>query len=135
MINQPAIQVRVSAKSVHYAGNLVDGSYVLGLFGDALTFVSCADDHDEGLLKSYTNVQLLRPVRPGNFLAVWCSLQSRTNLTRTYSLEATLQGELQPTSSRASRAIAYQDRGKAVATAEATVAIPYEAAREGDNRA
>ena len=33
----------------HYAGNLVDGAYALGLFGDVATEVCIRTDGDEGL--------------------------------------------------------------------------------------
>src|SRR6266536_1032122 len=41
----------------HYAGNLVDGAYVLGLFGDVATEVCIRGDADEGLFASYSDVQ------------------------------------------------------------------------------
>ena len=44
------LRVRVSEKDVHYAGGLVNGAWVLGLFGDEGTEVSIRFDGDEGLL-------------------------------------------------------------------------------------
>ena len=41
----------------HYAGNLVDGAYSLGLFGDVATEVCIRTDGDEGLFASYADVQ------------------------------------------------------------------------------
>ena len=41
----------------HYAGNLVDGAYSLGLFGDVATEVCIRTDGDEGLFASYSDVQ------------------------------------------------------------------------------
>ena len=41
----------------HYAGNLVDGAYALGLFGDVATEVCIRTDGDEGLFASYSDVQ------------------------------------------------------------------------------
>ncbi len=41
----------------HYAGNLVDGAYALGLFGDVATEVCIRIDGDEGLFASYDDVQ------------------------------------------------------------------------------
>ena len=49
----------------HYAGNLVDGAYVLGLFGDVATEVCIRGDADEGLFASYSDVQFRAPVRAG----------------------------------------------------------------------
>ena len=52
----------------HYAGNLVDGAYVLGLFGDVATEVCIRGDADEGLLASYSDVQFRAPVRAGDVI-------------------------------------------------------------------
>ena len=58
----------------HYAGNLVDGAYVLGLFGDVATEVSIRSDGDEGLFASYSDVQFRQPVRAGDVLEITCEL-------------------------------------------------------------
>jgi 3-aminobutyryl-CoA ammonia-lyase len=52
----------------HYGGNLVDGAYSLGLFGDVATEVAIVMDGDEGLLAGYTEVRFLGPVRAGDVL-------------------------------------------------------------------
>ena len=54
----------------HYAGNLVDGAYSLGLFWDVATEVCIRTDGDEGLFASYSDVQFLAPVRAGDVLEV-----------------------------------------------------------------
>lgn len=54
----------------HYAGNLVDGAYVLGLFGDVATEVCIRTDGDEGLFASYDDVQFLAPLRAGDVVEV-----------------------------------------------------------------
>ena len=58
------------AAHAHYGGNLVDGAYVLGLFGDVATEVCIRTDRDEGLLASYADVQFLAPVLAGDVLEV-----------------------------------------------------------------
>ena len=45
----------------HYAGNLVDGAYWLGLFGDVATELCIRTDGDEGLFASYSDVQFRGP--------------------------------------------------------------------------
>ena len=50
----------------HYAGDLVDGAYVLGLFGDVATEVCIRTDGDEGLFASYSDVQFRAPVHAGD---------------------------------------------------------------------
>ena len=52
----------------HYAGDLVDGAYGLGLFGDVATELCIRTDGDEGLFAGYASVALEAPVR-----AVTCS--------------------------------------------------------------
>ncbi len=60
----------VPASHAHYAGNLVDGAYLLGLFGDAATEICIISDGDEGLLASYSDVQFPAPVRGGDVVEV-----------------------------------------------------------------
>jgi 3-aminobutyryl-CoA ammonia-lyase len=58
----------------HYAGNLVDGAYSLGLFGDVATELCIRTDGDEGLFASYSDVQFKAPVRAGDVLEITCQL-------------------------------------------------------------
>jgi 3-aminobutyryl-CoA ammonia-lyase len=58
----------------HYAGNLVDGAYSLGLFGDVATEMCIVSDGDEGLFASYSDVQFLEPVRAGDVLQISCEI-------------------------------------------------------------
>ncbi len=58
----------------HYAGDLVDGAYTLGLFGDAATELCITTDEDEGLFASYDEVRFLAPVRAGDLLEVTAEL-------------------------------------------------------------
>jgi 3-aminobutyryl-CoA ammonia-lyase len=54
----------------HYGGNLVDGAYVLGLFGDAATELAIRTDADEALFASYSDVQFVAPVQAGDVIEV-----------------------------------------------------------------
>jgi 3-aminobutyryl-CoA ammonia-lyase len=58
----------------HYAGDLVDGAYSLGLFGDVATELCIVSDGDEGLFASYSDVQFRAPVRAGDVLEVTAEL-------------------------------------------------------------
>lgn len=58
----------------HYAGNLVDGAYSLGLFGDVATEMCIRTDGDEGLFASYDDVQFRAPVRAGDVVEISCEL-------------------------------------------------------------
>ena len=52
----------------HYGGNLVDGAYVLSMFGDVATELAIRTDGDESLLAGYESVELLAPVHGGDVL-------------------------------------------------------------------
>jgi len=82
------LRVRVSEKDVHYAGGLVNGAYVLGLFGDVGTEVSIRFDGDEGLLAAYHGIELKAPVKAGDFLEVSGWVSKVGNTSRTIQLEA-----------------------------------------------
>ena len=58
----------------HYAGNLVDGAYGLGLFGDVATELCILTDGDEGLFASYDDVQFKAPVRAGDVVEATAEL-------------------------------------------------------------
>ncbi len=50
----------------HYGGNLLDGAYLLAMFGDVATEVCIRTDGDEGLFAGYDAVEFLAPVRAGD---------------------------------------------------------------------
>ena len=52
----------------HYGGELVDGAYVLGMFGDVATELCVRTDGDEGLFAGYAEVSFTAPVRAGDVL-------------------------------------------------------------------
>ena len=52
----------------HYGGYLVDGAYVLGMFGDVATELCIRTDGDEGLFAGYESVSFAAPVRAGDVL-------------------------------------------------------------------
>ncbi len=70
----------------HYAGNLVDGAYSLGLFGDVATEVCIRTDGDEGLFASYSDVQFRAPVRAGDVLEVTAVVTRVGTRSRTLDL-------------------------------------------------
>jgi 3-aminobutyryl-CoA ammonia-lyase len=72
----------------HYAGNLVDGAYSLGLFGDVATEVCIRTDGDEGLFASYSDVQFRAPVRAGDVLEVTAEVVQVGRRSRTLELRA-----------------------------------------------
>lgn len=82
------LRVRVSEKDVHYAGGLVNGAWVLSLFGDVATEIAIRYDGDEGLLRAYEKVELLAPVRAGDFIEAVGRIVKVGNTSRTLELEA-----------------------------------------------
>jgi 3-aminobutyryl-CoA ammonia-lyase len=74
----------------HYAGDLVDGAYSLGLFGDVATEVCIRTDGDEGLFASYSDVQFLAPVRAGDVLEVSAEVVRVGTRSRTLNFTATV---------------------------------------------
>lgn len=77
---QPPVGTRVVHRRyvpyshAHYAGDLVDGAYGLGLFGDVATEMCIRTDGDEGLFASYSEVQFHAPVRAGDVVEASCEL-------------------------------------------------------------
>ena len=72
----------------HYAGDLVDGAYSLGLFGDVATELCIRTDGDEGLFASYDDVQFRAPVRAGDVLEVTAELVRAGTRSRTMRFTA-----------------------------------------------
>lgn len=72
----------------HYAGNLVDGAYALGLFGDVATEVCIRTDGDEGLFASYSDVQFRAAMRAGDVLEVTATVTRVGTRSRTIDFEA-----------------------------------------------
>jgi 3-aminobutyryl-CoA ammonia-lyase len=72
----------------HYAGNLVDGAYVLALFGDVATELMIRLDGDEGLFASYSDVQFVGPLRGGDVVEVTATLEGRGRRSRQIAFTA-----------------------------------------------
>jgi 3-aminobutyryl-CoA ammonia-lyase len=78
----------VPASHAHYGGNLVDGAYVLGLFGDVATEVAIRTDGDEGLFASYSDVQFRAPVLAGDVIEVTATVIRTGHRSRELAFEA-----------------------------------------------
>ncbi len=98
------LRCRVSSSDVHYAGGLVSGAFVLGLFGDAATELLIRHDGDEGLFRAYQSIDFLAPVRAGDFLEVTATLTRIGKTSRDLSFTAVKVIEASPTSNRPSKA-------------------------------
>ena len=86
----------VSYAEAHYAGNLVDGAYGLGLFGDVATEMCVRTDGDEGLLASYADVQFRAPVHGGDLVEARAELVAVGTRSRTLDLTLLVVGRADP---------------------------------------
>ena len=82
------VRLRMSAHEAHYAGELVDGARVLGLFGDVATELLIRLDGDEGLFRAYESVEFLAPVRAGDYIEARGRITKIGKTSRTMEFEA-----------------------------------------------
>lgn len=87
-MNQALIRLRVGEEQVHYGGGLVDGAYVLKLFGDVATELAIRYDGDEGLFAGYESIEFLAPVFAGDYLEVRGEIIKVGNTSRKVKFEA-----------------------------------------------
>jgi 3-aminobutyryl-CoA ammonia-lyase len=106
----------------HYAGNLVDGAYSLGLFGDIATEVCIRTDGDEGLFASYSDVQFRAPVRAGDIVEVSAEVVRVGSRSRTIEFVAAVVGRGRPEVSES--AAAMLEEPIVATTATGTVVVP-----------
>ena len=106
----------------HYGGNLVDGAYVLGLFGDVATEVCIRLDGDEGLLASFSDVQFRAPVRAGDVIEIAATVTRVGRRSRDLAFEARVTCRAEPERGQ-SAARVLSDPLIAV-TAAGTVVVP-----------
>ena len=85
----------VSYAEAHYAGNLVDGAWGLGLFGDVATEMCIRTDGDEGLFASYSDVQFRAPVHAGDVVEATATLTrvGRRSREMAFELRVVARGE------------------------------------------
>jgi 3-aminobutyryl-CoA ammonia-lyase len=98
----------------HYEGNLVDGAYVLGLFGDVATELCIRTDGDEGLFAGYAEVAFRAPVRGGDVIEATATLVRQGRRSREMTFEARVL----------CRAAKLLDQPIVVTTATGTVVVP-----------
>ena len=106
----------------HYGGNLVDGAYVLGLFGDVATELSIRTDADEGLFASYSDLQFTAPLMAGDVLEVTATLVRVGRRSREVRFEARVLCRAEP--ERGPSAARVLDEPLVVVTATGTVVAP-----------
>ena len=82
------IRLRMSSHDAHYAGGLVDGARMLGLFGDVATELLIRLDGDEGLFRAYEKVEFLAPVYAGDYIEAVGKIIHVGNTSRKMEFEA-----------------------------------------------
>lgn len=106
----------------HYAGNLVDGAYSLGLFGDVATEVCIRTDGDEGLFASYSDVQFRAPVRAGDVVEVTAEVVRVGRRSRTIDFRAVVVARGRPDRSESAAEVLAEPI--VATTATGTVVVP-----------
>jgi 3-aminobutyryl-CoA ammonia-lyase len=106
----------------HYAGNLVDGAYVLALFGDVATEVCIQADGDEGLFASYSDVQFLQPLRAGDVVEVKATITRVGNRSRDLEFSAYVVCRGRPDKSGSAAEVL--DEPLVITRAKGTVVVP-----------
>jgi 3-aminobutyryl-CoA ammonia-lyase len=112
----------VTHGDAHYGGNLVDGAYVLALFGDAATEACIRMDGDEGLFAAYSGVQFRAPVRAGDVIEVTAAVTAVGRRSRELSFEARVVCRADP--ARGPSAAVVLAEPVIAVTATGTVVVP-----------
>ena len=106
----------------HYGGNLVDGAYVLGLFGDVATEMCVRTDADEGLFASYSDVQFRAPVLAGDIIEATAEVIAVGRRSRQLAFEARVV--CRADTGRGDSAATVLSEPVVVVTATGTVVVP-----------
>ncbi|GLZ37270.1 hotdog domain-containing protein [Actinokineospora sp. NBRC 105648] len=112
----------VAHSHAHYGGNLVDGAYSLGLFGDVATELCVRTDGDEGLFAGYSSVEFLAPVQAGDMIEATATLVRVGTRSRGIEFEARVTCRAAP--DRGPSAADVLDPPVVVTTAKGTVVVP-----------
>ena len=106
----------------HYGGSLVDGAYVLGLFGDVATELCIRTDGDEGLFAGYDRISFVAPVRAGDVIEASATVVRVGRRSRTLEFVARVVCRADP--GRGDSAAAVLDPPVVVVEAVGTVVVP-----------
>ena len=106
----------------HYGGNLVDGAYVLAMFGDVATELCIRTDGDEGLFAGYDEVAFLAPVMGGDVLEATVVVSRVGRRSRGLTFEARVLCRSTPEVSPSAAGLLAEPI--VVTTASGTVVVP-----------
>jgi len=115
------LRLRIGAEQAHYGGGLVDGAFLLKLFGDAATELLIRRDGDEGLFRAYASVDFLAPVGAGDYLEIEARMVRVGKTSREMSFEAR-----KVIAAQGGSAAALLDPPTVVARATGTCVVPLE---------
>lgn len=124
MNERVTLRLRVGAGEAHYGGGLVDGAFVLKLFGDAATELLIRHDGDEGLFRAYSSVDFLAPVYGGDYLEIEAEITRVGKTSREMRFEA--RKVITPGEGSSARLL---DSPEVVARATGTCVVPMERQR------
>ena len=125
MDDEVMIRLRVGMEQAHYAGDLVDGAWVLKLFGDVATELLIRHDGDEGLFRAYDDIEFLAPVKAGDYLEVIGEITDAGNTSRRMQFEARKVIQLAGNPDQPSQAEVL-DEPEVVVRATGTCVVPKE---------
>ncbi len=131
---ESVIRVRVSASQAHYGGELVDGAFLMQLFGDAATELLIRHDGDEGLLLTYSEVTFKAPVYAGDFIEVRAKLTQVGTTSRHMEFRAVKQITRPKEAGLAPSAMDVLEEPVVVAEAKGVCVVPREKQRGGQPR-
>ena len=128
MTDRVLLRLRVGAEQAHYGGGLVDGAFVLKLFGDAATELLVRHDGDEGLFRAYASVDFLAPVHGGDYLEVEAELVRVGRTSREMRFEA--RKVIQPLPGVSDSAAEVLQKPVVVCRATGTCVVPLDKQRK-----
>lgn len=82
------LRMRLGAQHAHYGGGLVDGAFIMQMFGDCATELLIINDGDEGLFRAYESVDFLAPLFAGDYIEVVGWITHIGNTSRKMQFEA-----------------------------------------------
>jgi len=106
----------------HYGGNLVDGAYVLAMFGDVATELCIRTDGDEGLFAGYDEVAFRAPVMGGDVLEATATVIRVGTRSRRVAFEARVVCRSKPDVSASAATVL--ETPLVVTSATGTVVVP-----------
>jgi 3-aminobutyryl-CoA ammonia-lyase len=107
----------------HYGGGLIDGAYVLAMFGDVATELCIRAGGDEGLFASYDDVQFRAPVRVGDVLEATATVTRTGRRSRTLAFEARVVCRSRPDKGESAAEVLAEPIVAVIATG--TVVLPH----------